>query len=79
MRLSQNLFQKSSFNSTIVRLAQICQLEFPDNYSLVMSEVWRHEVGKKMLTTVCLDRHRQQAYPRVNKNIFKEIQKYYAF
>ena len=27
MRLSQNLFHKSSFNSTIVRLAEICQKE----------------------------------------------------
>ena len=72
------MFQKSSFNSTIVRLAQICQLEYPENYELIMTEVRRHLVGKSMLTTLCLDRHRQQEFPTcLTRNIFKEIQKYY--
>ena len=77
MRLSKDLLLKNNFNSTIVKLANICQIEFPDNYSLVMAEFDRHMKLRLIIKTTCLENHRQEHLPKhITRHIFKEVRKY---
>jgi len=65
MRLSKNLLLRNNFNSTIVKLAEICQKDdFPSNYALVMEEFERHMRQRIMVNTFCLEEYRVVKYPK---------------
>lgn len=79
IRMSEDLLLKNCFNSTIAKIANICQKDFPENYKFIMEEFEMHMQQRILVKAVCLDKHRQETYPQhVTRNIFKEIQKYLA-
>ena len=75
--MSENLLLKNCFNSTIAKIAHICQKDFPENYKFIMEEFEMHMQERILVKVICLDKHRKEAFPQhVTRNIFKEISKY---
>ena len=69
---------KNCFNSTIAKIAHICQRDFESNYKFIMAEFEMHVQRRILIKAVTLDKYRQETMPQhiITRNIFKEISKY---